>query len=120
MIPKMWLGAIGISIIILVIYMWKRKSLNSKDEKNSKIKVVLFYKDGCPPCENLKPIWNELVDHLDGEEIVFSKIDVMKYSVKGITHTPTIWVRSEDQTFQYDGERNFEDMKSFILNFVKK
>ena len=47
-------------------------------ELNGKHGVVLFYMDGCNPCNMIKPHWNKAIEELKsevGEEIILGAIE---------------------------------------------
>ena len=113
---KVWL--IGLGVLLIAFFLYRHFSGGSVTPPMEKrgVKVVLFYQNGCPPCESLKPVWNNLVDHFEGQ-VDFSKVDLANNPVDGVTATPTIWIQKSGKTYQYDGDRTFDSLRGFIAAF---
>lgn len=108
----------------------KTKSLNFYDNKFPSL--ILFYKPGCPACENTKPYWNILVDkmikYFNDNNKLFNiiEIDLSKRSNDNITqlfnieYVPTI-VMMESTKLDNPIIENIVGMADYnkIKNFIK-
>lgn len=113
---KIYLGIVAVGILLYVIYRMRKPKEECCGEE--KAKVVLFYQNGCSPCESLKPIWNQLVDAFEGKSVDLSKVDLAKNPVEGIDHTPTILAHKNGQTVKYNGPRTLVDLTNFVSSVM--
>lgn len=90
--------------------------------------VVLFYLDGCNPCNMIKPTWNKVIDELKEkhkDEIILGAIesrDIDMFKKNGISPSvssfPTILYfhpNNISRNDMYNGDRSYEDIKEWII-----
>jgi protein disulfide-isomerase A6 len=101
-------------------------SVTILDQKNhdkltqdaSKDVLVMYYAPWCGHCKSLKPIWNQLSDHVLKSNVVIAKIDMTKNKldspeVKGF---PTIFFYPQaGDAVAYDGGRSLKDLKEYLI-----
>jgi len=82
--------------------------------------LVEFYAPWCGHCKKLTPIFDELGDKMEGENVIIAKMDATandvppKYEVKGF---PTLfWLPKgkRDHPVPYNGGRELDDFVKFI------
>ena len=72
--------------------------------------VTLYYRDGCPPCDRLKPTWLRL----EKEFPWIKRVDITKTNAPHIRATPTILKAVNGKNVEYNGDRSYESLKKFI------
>lgn len=92
-----------------------QKSLNER-----KPIFVLFYMDGCNPCNLMKPEWMKLKNILSEKDIVIADIErnhlnQLKLPVE-INSFPTIYFIKNSKYELYDGERSVDAFFKWIQN----
>jgi thiol-disulfide isomerase/thioredoxin len=109
-------------------YKYKYKYLTLKKNNltliggSKKIKLFLFKANWCGHCSMFKPTWNTLkndpqlktkIDFItfDSEK---NKNEIETYNIEGF---PTIMLQKNDNMIQYEGQRNLDDLKTFISNY---
>jgi len=82
--------------------------------------LVFFSMEGCPHCDDMKPIWELLKsnygnnDYIELRQIVAQQSPeiVQKYSVQGF---PTILaLKNGELNMKYDGDRSYESLLQFM------
>ena len=79
--------------------------------------IYKFYKDDCPPCKGLAPVWDELKKEF-GEKVKFTEVDVgnptgMQFAIdSGIGSVPTI---TSSDGFRHSGVITKEEFKNKFL-----
>lgn len=83
--------------------------------KSSKPVAIFFYMDGCPHCEAMKPIWNELEHETPSVEFVAVESANVP-SDMGITGYPKFMkIERSKQVGSADGEMTKEELKGKLL-----
>ena len=91
--------------------------------------VVLFYMDGCNPCNMIKPHWNKAIEELKsevGEEIILGAIERGKldsfnkhinvnHHVNGFPTILYLHPSNHSSPEVYNGKRTHEDIKGWIM-----
>ena len=91
--------------------------------------VVLFYMDGCNPCNMIKPHWNRAIKELKndvGEDIILGAVETQKLDSfnkhinvrRHVNGFPTILYlhpSNHSSPEVYKGDRNHGDIKAWIL-----
>lgn len=87
--------------------------------KKSKKKVLLFKADWCGHCKKFENTWFELKKSKELKDIIFEaydeKKDEKKFNSYRIESFPTILLQKKDVIKKYEGDRNIQDLTSFIL-----
>merc|ERR1719383_714291 len=98
---------------------FKQEIIDSK--KNSFIK---FYAPWCGHCKNVKPHWDKLIEEFDGGKIIIGDVDCTaetklceEYKIAGY---PSLryFVNGSDKPEDYQGARDYPDLKKFILENI--
>jgi thiol-disulfide isomerase/thioredoxin len=103
---------------------------NSNDNKDDidkyKITIYLFKADWCGHCKNFRDVWNEaaaLYSKTHSDKINFlvydSKLneqEMKEWEVKGF---PTILIRENTTTTEYNGNRQIDDFKKYIETLLQ-
>ena len=98
-------------------------------ELKGKHGVVLFYMDGCNPCNMIKPHWNKAIEELKsevGEEIILGAIERGKldsfnkhinvnHHVNGFPTILYLHPSNHSSPEVYNGKRTHEDIKGWIM-----
>ena len=93
----------------------KRSEDVSKILKSSKPVFIFFYLYGCPHCEVMDPIWDELERETPDVEFVKAESAVVP-SELGISGFPKfVKVKDGKQVMSVDGEMSKEELKSKLL-----
>ena len=101
---------------------YKAKYINLKQVQTggstNKIDIMLFKMDTCGHCKNFMPVWEHLKKELSNKYNFITydsnkNIDkVNEYNVDGF---PTL-IKNGNTITQYDGERDYESVKHFVIN----
>jgi len=93
----------------------KRSEDIKKYLKSSKPVAIFFYMDGCPHCEAMKPIWNQLEN--ENPSIEFVEIESANVpSDLGIVGYPKFMkIEGGKQVGNADGEMTKEELKATLL-----
>lgn len=101
-------------------------------ELRDKSGVVLFYMNNCGYCEMLKPAWNKVVTEikkLNNKDFIIGAIEssnMEKFNKSGhsisISGFPTIlyFSNTSKDKDMYNGDRNVEDLKKWIVSKMEK
>jgi len=95
--------------------------------KESNVKLMLFYKPSCSYCSEFMPVWYKIVNNLSNntmyEEIDCEK-DFKKANEYQITSVPTIILLVKNEKKIYIGDRNYADIMRFLkyngVNLVER
>jgi thiol-disulfide isomerase/thioredoxin len=94
----------------------KRSEDVSKILKSSKPVFIFFYLDGCPHCEAMDPIWDELERETPSVEFVKAESAVVPAEL-GISGFPKfVKVKDGKQVGSADGEMSKDELKSKLLS----
>ncbi len=100
------------------------------DPDGNTIYVILFYADWCPHCVSTKPEWAKL-QKMDNKKVNNKTIKIRANNCEGsevekelanevgVQGYPTIKVMTSNNTVDYNGARNAENIKEFINNQAK-
>jgi thioredoxin 1 len=104
-------------------FLWSATELNESNaqkfiESSKGILVVDFYAHWCPPCKQMKPIFDSLADEYKGK-YSFAKVDIATYPAVGriynIQAMPTFVIfRDGKKVDTSQGGRSKEDLMSWI------
>lgn len=122
MISKQNNDPLNIDLYDKTVYL-KNKFLSSKTEYeyneiiNSIYKpntVILHYKVGCPPCKQIRPIWNNVKQYFSkNNNIEF--IDIQNSQTDGVKTYPCIKIYiSTGKMYIYNKERREDEMIKYI------
>ena len=121
-IRKEWGSILIVSVLIitlLVILLKKRKNESFTTSRLNR-ELVFFSMNGCGHCEDLKPVWDLLVNnHGDNQFVEIKKVIaqenpkiVEKYNIQAF---PTILALKDGKlNHKYDGDRSYEDLVLFL------
>lgn len=115
-------------VVILIVSLFSVVLISGifgmKNEKftvtNSGRELVFFSMKGCSHCEDIKPMWNLLIQNYGNNNYIELKQvvaqdnpDLVKqYDVKGF---PTILALKDGKiNFEYKGDRSYEDLVRFM------
>ena len=90
--------------------------------KTDSMKLMLFYKAGCPYCENFLPTWYKIINNLPNN-VAYEEIEVesgeasrKKASQFKITQVPTVILLVNNVEKSFDGNRSYENIRRFLKN----
>lgn len=92
--------------------------LTSYLNKPNSVKLQLFYKPSCPHCKNFMPVWTKILNNLPSDttyEEINCEMDIEKASQNKITSVPTLILIVNNETKNYIGNRNYDDIKRFLM-----
>ena len=93
---------------------------NKKIYLKNKTKVMLFKADWCIYCKKFEDTWKELQHSKKLKNITFTTYDSDKqqkiFSKYHIESFPTILLQKNNVIQKYEGDRNIQDLTSFILS----
>lgn len=106
-------------LVCLIFIIYLLKPMICTDTSN--IKVILFFRPGCPHCDDIKSAWNELKNSSSSYEFV--EINTALPENKKIceyfaaTGVPHIVLSLSNGFYKiYSGNRELSDMKTWIKN----
>lgn len=98
------------------------KNAFDKELKQGKPVVVKFYATWCPPCNQLKPIFEKLSHKTEYREVVFLAVDVdkhedltAKYDIRGMPTTLFFDAKGKEVQ-RISGGKNFIKEASQVIN----
>lgn len=106
-----------IIIVLLYIASWIRLQYDTPKKTDGK-KIVLYYRDGCPPCDAMKADWRKFADKMF--------VATEGYSIEGdagrdlaaknkIAGTPTIIVYQNDvEVYRKSGSHTYADLMKLL------
>ena len=105
---------------------YKKKYLNAKKNNmlggSSQNEMLLFKADWCGHCKHFLPTWEKISKDsnlkvnfkmFDSEQ---NKKEIKQYNVQGF---PTIMFKSGNELIEYNGSRDENSIKEFILSYNK-
>ena len=92
------------------------------DEKQTCL--VLYIKDGCPICQELHPLIEEIAEGYTGQPFRFYYVDAIAeadlYKEMRLQGTPTVqFYRDGQLTNKFTGLREYEEIEFLISSFVR-
>jgi glutaredoxin len=106
---------------VKVNYMYSPfKTINSLNQSGGGIKeAILFKADFCGHCKQFKSTWKELTNECP--DIKFTTYDMNKDPKKmeeyNVEKFPTIFLKTNSDTFEHVGPRDKKTIKTFFDNF---
>lgn len=94
-------------------------------DSDKKITLILFWMNGCGPCNAFKPAWKNLVNtnakYIEFRDYESAELNGLPESIKQIGGTevdsfPTIKVNISNEEYEYNGSRT----ETHILNFIRE
>lgn len=134
------LGAVGVLLaIILVVVLLKRKSAPPPQERMAVQQqpvapspqqppanpptLVLFYMEGCGPCNNFRPLWNQMIPEIERGGVKCIGLNYKDHTEmmqqEGIAGFPTIKFYPQGfpgKGIDYSGPRTKEGIIDFLQN----
>lgn len=120
-----WIFLLVAGVTLYALYLLKKSTGNGSkvapavEEEPVKKKIVLYYRNGCPPCEKIKPTWKTLEEAFKASEVVqVIKIDtedptsIIEDNIDG---TPDIYLKYGTKVVQYSGDRSLDSLINFVL-----
>jgi len=131
--PYMTCGIIAAIIILLVVYFYGIPSSNSLKKETfisleNPPSFMMFYVDWCPHCTHAKPEFKKVMDNCSSGEFKGKKIVVKminadenkelakEYKVDGY---PTLIFTKDGKNYTYEGNRQSEDMMSYLETMLR-
>ena len=99
---------------------------NKLNPGENDVMIVLFYVDWCPHCVSTKPEWAKLQNKMNNKKVNGKNVQVKAVNCEGskveeeaakdnnINGFPTIKLLKNNETVDYNGERNAEAMADFV------
>lgn len=112
-----WYYWVIIIIVLLLIIRWIRLQYEVPEKTKGKT-VILYYRDGCPPCDRMKSDWRKFVDK--------KFVNTMSTSIAGdagkdlaaktkITGTPTVIVSQDGvEVYRKAGMHTYSDLVKLL------
>lgn len=95
------------------------------EPKESTPQLVLFFTTWCGYSRRFMPVWDELKKEMNGSNVNINIVEVdcekdkqkcIKYNIRGY---PSVKLFVDDQEIEYNGSRNVESIKKFILQYCE-
>lgn len=83
--------------------------------KSSKPVAIFFYMDGCPHCETMKPIWDELEKETPGVEFVSIESANVPAELGIMGYPKFMKIEGAKQVGSADGEMTKDELKGKLL-----
>jgi protein disulfide-isomerase-like protein len=93
------------------------KSHRILTEDPTKDVLVMYYAPWCGHCKKLKPVWEELGQHVMGSDVVVAKIDMDANKLKSpsIKGFPTIYFYPKvGESLVYEEGRSLSELKGYL------
>lgn len=99
---------------------------NKINPKDDEVFLVIFYVDWCPHCVSTKPEWAKLQNNLNNKKVNGKNVQVKAVNCEGskleeeaakdnnVNGFPTIKLIKNNESIDYNGERNAEAMVEFV------
>lgn len=106
--------------IIVIISFCCYKKIESFNQKNKKVEVILFYTEWCKFSQKMLPIWEKVTKAFNSKPINFIKYDCDKNENKckeyEINYLPTIYLIKNNTKLKYTDDISYEQLGEFIFN----
>jgi thioredoxin-related protein len=110
-------AVIIVLVIILAYYLYRSNSLGTAQT------VILFYRDGCPWCEIIKPEWKVVENNLGIRAKKINTADPKQAEIvklyKVVSVPTIILLDKEGKSETYDGERDAGSMVPYFMRRMK-
>tara|TARA_Y100000589_G_scaffold330326_1_gene379624 strand:- start:2194 stop:2616 length:423 start_codon:yes stop_codon:yes gene_type:complete len=108
-------------IITFVLFFITGKATNKiKGGQKQEAMFVLYYVDWCPHCKVVKPEWEKLENDTSIKNIAITKVNCEKdekaAEENNIEGFPTILFTHNNKVEAYEGGREYEDFKKFLMS----
>lgn len=92
------------------------------DIQEKKDKLYLFKADWCGHCKNFKSTWEKLQEDSELQnKVEFVTYDADKHSDKitnfGVEGFPTIILQKKDKVIEFNGMRDYDNVKNFVDSY---
>ena len=99
---------------------------NKLNPSQNDVMIVLFYVDWCPHCVSTKPEWAKLQNNMNNKKVNGKNVQVKAVNCEGskveeeaakdnnINGFPTVKLIKNNETIDYNGERNAEAIAEFV------
>ena len=91
--------------------------------KDSQIKLMLFYKSNCSYCKEFLPTWYKIVNNLPND-VIYEEINAdqdintnKQTNAYNITSVPTIILLINNKQNIYMGKRSYQDIERFLKHY---
>lgn len=118
---KLSLILFSLVVIPLIIILLVRILVKENFTSNKPYKELLFFTlDGCPHCENMKPVWDLLKKNYGKNEFIKlielnAQKDKKLVELYNVTGYPTLlYVKDQKLQKEYNGDRSYEDLVLFL------
>ena len=112
---------IWIIILLSIIFLFER--LEAFNRSNNQITVINYNTTWCGYSKKLEPIWNEITmkySNVPSINILNKKCDMegkQECLENQIVAYPTIILKTNGKSYEYNGQRTVEDISNFIDSF---
>ena len=108
-------------IITFVLFFITGKATNKiKGGEKHEAMFVLYYVDWCPHCKVVKPEWEKLENDTSIKNVAITKVNCEKdekaAEENNIEGFPTILFTHNNKVEAYEGGREYEDFKKFLMS----
>lgn len=105
-------------LLLLIILLRNRRKNPSLELMNKNKTIIFFFAPWCGHCNSFKPTWNQFKEYLDKNNMQYKEVDYEqnsslcdKYKIQGF---PTILVDNNNDIQEYEGNRTYESLVSWI------
>lgn len=99
----------------------KAKQYNMTGGASAKNTLYLFKADWCGHCNQFKPIWDKMQQSELNKKINFVTYDAdkdkQKIAKEAINGYPTLILKKDGKSIEYEGSRDMESLKEFIATY---
>ena len=112
---------LGVCILLyLISFLTKKKSTVKGGNVLTESTFILYYVDWCPHCKVVKPEWEKLEKDPELSHVTIKKInceeneaEIEKNNIEGF---PTILHTHNGKVKPYEGAREYDDFKEYLLS----
>ena len=109
----------GLILLYIFLCMNSKKKITGGDSKKNAT-FILYYVDWCPHCKVVKPEWEKLEKDNELKMVEIKKVNCEEnedvVNELGIEGFPTILYTKNGKVEPYNGEREYEEFKQFLLS----
>jgi thiol-disulfide isomerase/thioredoxin len=126
-LPTMQKVVIAAVIVLSGLWLWKnyavKEGFGYPKTADKTLTCTMYYTEWCPHCKSAKPEWAKLKEMFNGKtvkntKILIVSIDCEKYpeiaKKQNVTGFPTFKFDLDGRSFDFDGDRRFDNFKRFI------
>ena len=122
-----------VALLLILYHFLSNRTSNEQfvdySPQGNEVNFVLFYAEWCPHCTRFEPTWDKLAQDLNGKQINGKTVNIQKVdcaqqgnkescSENNVSSYPTIKCFTVNGAQEYEGEREYDALKSFLEGVV--